>query len=107
MSEPAPTRPVYLDCHATTPVDPRVFEAMRPWFTEKFGNASSTSHVYGWEAAAAVDRAREQVARLLQADSRSIRKNCVYRGIYNYASENLAKLPNPKGGSLRRQPRWR
>ncbi|MCY2962175.1 MAG: cysteine desulfurase family protein [Planctomycetota bacterium] len=65
-------RPIYLDGHATTPVDPRVRDAMWPWFSEKFGNAASTSHLFGWEAAEAVERAREQVAGLFQADPKSV-----------------------------------
>jgi cysteine desulfurase len=68
----SPPRPVYLDHHATTPVDPRVFEAMRPFFLEKFGNAASVNHAFGWEAAEAVEQARDQVARLLNADSSSL-----------------------------------
>jgi cysteine desulfurase len=60
-------RPIYLDHHATTPLDPRVREAMMPYLTEAFGNASSSSHAYGWEAEAAVEQARERVAALLNA----------------------------------------
>jgi cysteine desulfurase len=60
-------RPVYLDFHATTPVDPRVLDAMLPYFTEKFGNAASRQHEYGWEGQKAVDAARAEVASLIGA----------------------------------------
>ena len=63
----APELPIYLDYHATTPVDPRVLSAMLPYFTKEFGNASSSDHIYGARAAEAVEKARTQVARLLHA----------------------------------------
>ena len=65
-------RPVYLDYHATTPVDPKVLEAMLPYFTERFGNAASKQHAFGWEAQEAVDRARRQVAGLINASANEI-----------------------------------
>ena len=67
-----PKLPVYLDYHATTPVDPRVFEAMRPFFTEAFGNAASRTHVFGMRASAAVEKAREEVADLVGANAKEI-----------------------------------
>lgn len=65
-------RPIYLDCHATTPVDPRVLEAMLPYFTEHFGNPASVTHQYGWEAEAAVQQARETLAIVLHANPEEI-----------------------------------
>ena len=64
--------PVYMDNHATTPVDPRVLEAMLPFFTQAFGNAASRNHSRGWDAEAAVEVARKQVARLINADAKEI-----------------------------------
>ncbi len=66
------TRPIYLDYSATTPVDPRVVEKMVPWLYESFGNPASRSHSFGWEAEDAVERAREEVAKLVNADPREI-----------------------------------
>ena len=67
-----PHFPIYLDYGATTPVDPRVADAMIPWLREHFGNAASRSHAWGWEAEEAVENARKQVAELINADPREI-----------------------------------
>jgi cysteine desulfurase len=64
--------PVYLDCHATTPLDPRVLDRMLPFFTEHFGNPASSTHQWGWKAQAAVEQARREVAALVGASAREI-----------------------------------
>ena len=66
------TRPIYLDYSATTPVDPRVVDKMVPWLYENFGNPASRSHSFGWDSEEAVERAREEVAKLVNADPREI-----------------------------------
>lgn len=67
-----PQRPIYLDCHATTPLDQQVLAAMLPYFTEHFGNPASVSHLYGWEAEAAVKQAREVLATAIHATPEEI-----------------------------------
>ncbi|MEL6929994.1 MAG: aminotransferase class V-fold PLP-dependent enzyme [Cyanobacteria bacterium J06600_6] len=67
-----PQRPIYLDAHATTPTDKRVLDAMLPYFTESFGNPSTNTHVYGWEAGAAVKNAREAIASIINASPEEI-----------------------------------
>src|SRR5262245_22523618 len=64
--------PIYMDYHATTPVDPRVLEAMLPWLKDDFGNAASRNNVFGWKAEAAVEAARKQVAQLIGASDKEI-----------------------------------
>ena len=92
--------PIYLDNHATTRVDPRVVEAMLPYFTDRYGNASSGAHRYGWEAADAVDRAREQVAALIGAEPPEIVFTSGATEANNLAIKGVATASRGRGDHL-------
>lgn len=89
--------PVYLDNQATTPTDPRVVDAMLPYFTEKFGNPHSRTHAYGWEAEEAVERARRQVAGLIGADEKEIVFTSGATESNNLAIKGVAGFYGPRG----------
>ncbi len=95
-----PHFPIYMDYGATTPVDPRVVDAMIPWLREHFGNPASRSHAWGWEAEAAVEKARVQVAELIGADSREIVWTSGATESNNLAIKGAAHFYQSKGKHL-------
>ncbi len=96
----SPHFPIYMDYGATSPVDQRVVDAMIPWLREHFGNPASRSHAWGWEAEAAVERAREQVAQLVGADPREIVWTSGATESINLAIKGAAQLYKTRGKHL-------
>ncbi len=92
--------PIYMDNHSTTPCDPRVVDAMLPFFTERFGNAASRNHSFGWEAEEAVDQARRRLAKLIHADAKEIVFTSGATESDNLALKGVVEMYKEKGDHI-------